>query len=78
MAFFLGRNELAIIFSNIEDLLLQNSVFLSDLENTQQIQDYFIDSIADLFLKHVMIYIGSCVFLLCIVYLFYTFHYFLD
>ncbi|CAI2169930.1 13957_t:CDS:10 [Funneliformis geosporum] len=48
----LSSEELNTIFSNIEDILLCNTEILSDLEQRQKEDEFFVDSVGDILLKH--------------------------
>jgi len=48
----LHSKELNIIFSNIEDILLCNTAILSDLEQRQKDDEFFVNNIGDILLKH--------------------------
>jgi hypothetical protein len=48
----LSQEELSIIFSNIEDILLCNTAILSDLEQRQKDDKLFVNNIGDILLKH--------------------------
>ncbi|KAI9099787.1 Dbl homology domain-containing protein [Phlyctochytrium arcticum] len=52
MAAMMSPNDLATIFSNIEDIRLVNAVILSDLETLQLKQDFVIERIGEIFCKH--------------------------
>ncbi|GBC18369.1 uncharacterized protein OCT59_006422 [Rhizophagus irregularis] len=46
------EDELKIIFSNIEDILLCNTAILSDLEQRQKDDKLFVKNVGDILLKH--------------------------
>ncbi|GBC07924.1 hypothetical protein RclHR1_00780004 [Rhizophagus clarus] len=48
----LSLDELGIIFSNIEDILLCNTAILSDLEQRQKDDKLFVNNVGDILLKH--------------------------
>lgn len=48
----LSQDELNIIFSNIEDILLCNTAILSDLEQRQKDDKLFVNNVGDILLKH--------------------------
>ncbi|CAO3620385.1 unnamed protein product [Cunninghamella echinulata] len=49
---YLKQNEQEVVFSNIEDLLICNTTFLSDLETRQRECANVIDCVGDIFLQH--------------------------
>ncbi|CAG8555372.1 11309_t:CDS:10, partial [Ambispora gerdemannii] len=49
----LDAHELTTIFSNIEDILLCNTAILSDLEQRQRDEGFFVDTLGDILIKHV-------------------------
>ncbi|CAG8557077.1 1263_t:CDS:10 [Ambispora leptoticha] len=49
----LDAQELMTIFSNIEDILLCNTAILSDLEQRQRDEGFYVDSLGDILIKHV-------------------------
>ncbi|CAG8440515.1 4016_t:CDS:10 [Acaulospora colombiana] len=59
----LPKNELEMIFSNIEDILLHNTAILSDLEQRQKEEDYIVKSVGDVLVKHsagLRLYVKYC------------------
>ncbi|KAG9290202.1 hypothetical protein G9A89_022178 [Geosiphon pyriformis] len=49
----LDTHELSTLFSNIEDILLCNTEILSDLEQRQRDEGFFVDTLGDILVKHV-------------------------
>jgi hypothetical protein len=52
MSQFMSAADLNMIFSNIEDLLMTNSIILSDFETAQAEQEYIVRNIGQLFMRH--------------------------
>ncbi|KAI8820089.1 rho guanine nucleotide exchange factor [Fimicolochytrium jonesii] len=52
MSGMLSPPDLAAIFANIEDIKLVNAVILSDFEAIQTEQDFIIDGIGEIFVRH--------------------------
>src|SRR5687768_14888897 len=50
--FSLTDQELSIIFSNIQDILICNTEILSDMEQRQSEQEFLVDCIGDTILNH--------------------------
>lgn len=50
---YLSQEERDVVFSNIDDLLICNTAFLSDMETRQKDQANVVDKIGDVFLTHV-------------------------
>ncbi|CAG8655621.1 13678_t:CDS:10, partial [Dentiscutata heterogama] len=48
----LSEQELSILFCNIQDILLCNTAILSDLEQRQEEDSYFVSKVGDILLKH--------------------------
>ncbi len=49
---FLEPKAVAVIFANVEDILLTNTTFLSSLEERQRSCRLYIDNIGDILDKH--------------------------
>ncbi len=49
----LPPKELKTLFSNIEEILMTNTLILSDFEAVQERDQFYISCIGDKFLKHV-------------------------
>lgn len=49
----MSQDERDVVFSNIDDLLICNTALLSDMETRQREKGNVVDSIGDVFLKHV-------------------------
>ncbi|CAG8576933.1 3066_t:CDS:10, partial [Cetraspora pellucida] len=49
---FLSDQELSTLFCNIQDILLCNTAILSDLEQRQEEDAYFVSKVGDILLKH--------------------------
>ena len=54
--------EMGLVFSNIEDIVYGNSLLLSELEGRQLEQDYVIDRLGDILLRHRDIFIPYIVY----------------
>ncbi|KAJ3417124.1 Intersectin 1 (SH3 domain protein) [Chytridiales sp. JEL 0842] len=52
MSQFMSAADLNMIFSNIEDLLMTNIIILSDFEAAQAEQNYVVNNIGQLFMRH--------------------------
>ncbi|CAG8433988.1 2566_t:CDS:10 [Diversispora eburnea] len=50
---YLTKKELNLVFSNIYDLLLCNLVILSELEQRQKQDEFLLDNVGDILIKHV-------------------------
>jgi hypothetical protein len=55
MAQFLSTRDLECIFSNLEDILITNSIILSEFDAAQVSSNYIVNNIGELFQKHVML-----------------------
>lgn len=44
----LNEKELTVIFSNVEDILVTSTIFLSELEERQKASRLYINSLADI------------------------------
>ncbi|KAG0191810.1 hypothetical protein DFQ28_010924 [Apophysomyces sp. BC1034] len=51
---YLSQEEQDVVFANVDDLLLCNTALLSDLEARQRENANVIDSIGDIFIKHIL------------------------
>ncbi|KAJ3221216.1 Intersectin-2 [Clydaea vesicula] len=49
----MSKGDINYLFQNIEEILTTNSMILSDLESAQQSQNYYIQRIGKIFLRHV-------------------------
>ncbi|CAG8781616.1 7151_t:CDS:10, partial [Gigaspora margarita] len=49
---FLSEQELSTLFCNIQDILICNTTILSDLEQRQEEDAYFVSKVGDILLKH--------------------------
>ena len=47
------QDELTIIFSNIEEILMCNTIIYSDMEQIQREDDFLVKSIGDVMVRHV-------------------------
>ncbi|KAI6140316.1 Dbl homology domain-containing protein [Pisolithus tinctorius] len=60
----LGEDSTSVIFSNIEDILLTNTAFLSTLEERQRECRLYVDHVGDLLetnMPHMRVYLNYCV-----------------